>query len=67
MRKNIDANLILLAVKMDINNRKPESGLIFHSDRGTQYASNKVENLFRKFKIRSSMSRKGDCWDNAVA
>lgn len=67
MSKSIDANLIVSAVKMAINNRKPESDLIFHSDRGSQYASNKVQNLFKKYNIRSSMSRKGDCWDNAVA
>ena len=67
MSKNIDANLIVSAVKMAINKRKPKAGLIFHSDRGSQYASIKVQNLFKKYNIRSSMSRKGDCWDNAVA
>jgi transposase InsO family protein len=44
--------------------RKPS--LIFHSDRGSQYASNDYRQLLRDFKMESSMSRKGDCWDNAV-
>jgi putative transposase len=43
-------------------------GFIFHSDRGVQYASNKMTNLFSfNRKITQSMSRKGNCWDNAVA
>jgi len=47
----------------DINN-----GFIFHSDRGVQYASNKMTNLFSfNKKVTQSMSRKGNCWDNAVA
>ncbi len=44
------------------------SGFIFHSDRGVQYASNKMTNLFNfNIKTTQSMSRKGNCWDNAVA
>ena len=46
--------------------RQPAAGLIFHSDRGSQYASNDYRKLLRDFKMESSMSRKGDCWDNAV-
>lgn len=49
-------------------NRAISDGLIFHSDRGVQYASNKMCNLFSfNRKITQSMSRKGNCWDNAVA
>lgn len=49
-------------------NRCIAPGLIFHSDRGVQYACNKTKGLFRQNKmIVQSMSRKGDCWDNAVA
>ena len=49
-------------------NRMIYSGFIFHSDRGVQYASNKMSNLFSfNRKITQSMSRKGNCWDNAVA
>ena len=45
----------------------PGSGLIFRLDRGSQYASNDYRKLLADFKMESSMSRKGDCWDNAVA
>lgn len=49
-------------------NRNINFGFIFHSDRGVQYASNKMTNLFSlNMKITQSMSRKGNCWDNAVA
>ena len=49
-------------------NRNIINGFIFHSDRGVQYASNKMSNLFfYNRKITQSMSRKGNCWDNAVA
>ena len=48
--------------------RTIHQGFIFHSDRGVQYASNKMNDLFSfNKKITQSMSRKGDCWDNAVA
>jgi transposase InsO family protein len=50
------------------NKRQIKQGFIFHSDKGVQYASNKVSNLFSyNSKITQSMSRKGNCWDNAVA
>lgn len=49
-------------------NRSIKDGFIFHSDRGVQYASNKITSLFSfNRKITQSMSRKGNCWDNAVA
>ncbi|WP_148217686.1 IS3 family transposase [Acetohalobium arabaticum] len=67
MSKRINTDLIMSATKMAISRRNPEAGLIFHSDRGSQYASHKLQNLFKQHSIRSSMSRKGDCWDNAVA
>jgi transposase InsO family protein len=50
------------------NNREIKEGFIFHSDRGVQYAAHKMKNLFLfNKKITQSMSRKGNCWDNAVA
>ena len=56
------------AWKMAIKNRNIEQGLIFHSDRGVQYASKKFVNVLDSYKkITRSMSRKGNCWDNAVA
>ena len=47
--------------------RKPAEGLIFHSDRGSQYASHRYQKLLRTLKVRQSMSAKGCCYDNAVA
>ena len=52
---------------MAIKNGYFESGLIHHSDRGVQYASNEFRALLKNYGIECSMSRKGDCWDNAVA
>ena len=58
----------LAAWKMAIKNRGIAKGLIFHSDRGVQYASEKFANTLDSYKvITRSMSRKGNCWDNAVA
>ena len=55
------------ALRMSIWRRRPSSGLIFHSDRGSQYCSNDFQKLLKTNEMISSMSRKGDCWDNAVA
>ena len=53
---------------MAVKNRDIDEGLIFHSDRGVQYASKKFVNVLDSYKkITRSMSRKGNCWDNAVA
>jgi hypothetical protein len=46
--------------------RRPTSGLIFHSDRGSQYASGDFQKQLSAFGMRGSMSRRGNCWDNAV-
>jgi len=62
----LHAKLVYDALLMAIWQRKPGAGLIFHSDRGSQYASRAVRKLIREHKIVGSMSRKGDCWDNAV-
>lgn len=50
-----------------LKNRTPLDGLIFHSDRGVQYACSDFVQLLDNFDITQSMSRKGNCWDNAVA
>jgi putative transposase len=56
------------AWKMAVKNRDIDEGLIFHSDRGVQYASKKFVNVLYSYKkVIRSMSRKGNCWDNAVA
>ena len=47
--------------------RKPSNGLIFHSDRGSQYASHCYQQLLKTLKVNQSMSAKGNCYDNAVA
>ena len=61
-------NTILSAWRMATRNRNVEQGLVFHSDRGVQYANNKFANVLNSYKkITRSMSRKGNCWDNAVA
>jgi transposase InsO family protein len=57
----------LAAWKMAIKNRSVTTGLIFHSDRGIQYANHKFANILGSYKVTRSMSRKGNCWDNAVA
>lgn len=58
----------LAAWEMAIKHRKLSPGLIFHSDRGVQYACEKFSNTLDSYKIVTrSMSRKGNCWDNAVA
>ena len=57
----------LAAFKMAKMNRPFEDGLIFHSDQGIQYANYKFANYLESFKVVRSMSRKANCWDNAVA
>lgn len=55
------------AINMALRNRMKDPQLIFHSDRGVQYACDAFKQILRKENIRQSMSRKGNCWDNAVA
>lgn len=59
--------LIINALRMAVWRRQPLSGLIFHSDRGSQYCSNDFQKMLKNYGMISSMSRKGNCWDNAVA
>lgn len=66
MDKVMNTNFTIRALEMALNNRNPSEGLIHHSDRGVQYASQQYQELMSKHGIISSMSRKGDCWDNAV-
>ena len=54
------------ALKMAVAAAKPVDGQIHHSDRGGHYTSNAYRSLLAKYGMRESMSRKGDCWDNAV-
>lgn len=59
--------LVINALNMAIKLRKPPAGLIAHSDRGSQYCSKEYQKLLKKNHIRCSMSKKGDCYDNACA
>jgi putative transposase len=59
--------LVLDALEMAIAHRRPTGSLIFHSDRGSQYASDKFRERLMFLNITQSMSRKGNCWDNAPA
>ena len=63
----IDTNLLLMAFWRAVQDRQPGKELIFHSDRGSQYCSKKFRNVLRSLGFRQSMSRKGNCWDNACA
>lgn len=60
-------NTIMKAWSMALINRVPQTELIFHSDRGVQYAAKEFRKEIAKCKVIQSMSRKGNCWDNAVA
>ncbi len=59
--------LVLDALQMAVDRRGPPPGLVFHSDRGTQYTSNQFRRVLKSHNMIQSMSRKGQCWDNAVA
>ena len=63
----IDTQLTLTALDMAVNRQKPKKGLIFHSDRGFQYAAKAYRERLQAYGVRQSMSRKGDPYDNAVA
>jgi transposase InsO family protein len=67
MSSRIRAELVNNALLMAIWQRKPPKGLIWHTDRGSQYASGSHREILKDHHIIQSMSRKGDCWDNAVA
>jgi len=66
MAPTMPADLVCAALQMAIVLRQPKPGLIVHSDRGSQYASQAHRDLLAKHKLVASMSRKGNCWDNAV-
>lgn len=67
MDSRMTSSLVNSALLMAIWKRKPEKGLIFHSDRGSQYACDSYRAILNDHGVKASMSRKGDCWDNAVA
>jgi transposase InsO family protein len=66
MSNSLHRQLVIDALQMAIEARKPPPGLIHHSDRGSQYASADYQNLLTQAKMVGSMSRKGNCYDNAA-
>ena len=67
MSERITRQLTLDALGMALARRRPPPGLLHHSDRGSQYASGDYQTALGRQGIVGSMSRRGDCWDNAVA
>jgi len=66
MAGHMRTELVLAALDMAVGRRRPAPGLIHHSDRGSQYASRAYRETLEKHGMAASMSRKGNCWDNAV-
>jgi putative transposase len=66
MADSLDSSLVMDALEMAYRRKLPGPGLLHHSDRGSQYASDDYQRLLARYGMRVSMSRKGDCWDNAV-
>ena len=67
MDETMKVSLVNDALKMALISRNPDKGLIWHTDRGSQYASYEHKDLLKRHGIIQSMSRKGNCHDNAVA
>ena len=65
MSETMPQELTIAALHMAITNRRPGPGLMHHSDRGSQYAAHEYRRLLDEHGMVCSMSRKGDCWDNA--
>lgn len=64
--KRLTKELVANALLKALEKREPEPGLIFHSDRGSQYASHRVRRILNAWQVDQSMSSKGDCFDNAI-
>ncbi len=65
MSERMSAKLVCDALQMAYWRRRPAAGVLMHSDRGSQYASDNYRKLLKQFHMTQSMSRKGNCWDNA--
>ena len=65
MADSPETPLVTDALEMAYRRKLPGRGLLHHSDRGSQYASDDYQRLLSRYGMRASMSRKGDCWDNA--
>jgi transposase InsO family protein len=67
LAERMTASLVCDALDAAVMLRRPAPGLLFHSDRGSQYASHAFRRRLWRHQMRQSMSRRGNCWDNAVA
>ena len=67
MADHMRAELVPQALSMAIGQRQPATGLLMHTDRGSQYGADSYRQILAQHGIQASMSRKGNCWDNAVA
>ncbi len=67
MSERIDSRLVVDALEMAVSRELPDAGLVAHSDRGVQYASEHYQVMLTQHDIKCSMSRKANCWDNAPA
>ncbi len=65
MDKTMTKELVIAALKVAYKRQRPGKGIIHHSDRGVQYASSEYQKLLKQYHMTSSMSRKGNCYDNA--
>ena len=61
-----DGELVELALRMAVARRHPEAGLLHHSDRGTEFTCERYQAALREVGVEVSMSRTGNCWDNAI-
>jgi len=67
MSGNMKSDLVCGALMMAIERRRPRNGVLVHSDQGSQYASEEYRSVLKQHGMVGSMSRRGNCWDNAVA
>ena len=65
MGERMTKELVIGALEKSYNQHRPEPGLIHHSDRGSQYASHDYQERLKQYQMLGSMSRKGNCYDNA--
>ena len=66
MEATMSRQLVCKALIMALHRRRFPHGVLFHSDRGSQYCSHDYQSMLKKYGLICSMSRKGNCWDNAV-
>lgn len=67
MSETMESEMITKIIESGLKGKEIPKGAIFHSDRGSQYTSKEVKKLLSELGLEQSMSRKGNCWDNAVA